>query len=158
MASEAAILLKDVQGEKSGKILQSKSAKQVCRGGLLLLLPRDRVIPRKDGRPAHNYQLASDPAVTLYCTEDDVAPLSDYEYHLMKGIKSRESRYEVFQKDLLDWGSKLKVEDFVYVTLPSKSPLPNQTAVSRIEYVGPLPNENGVQFGVEIMVKFITDH
>ena len=152
MASEAAILLKDVQGEKSGKLLQTKSTKQVCRGELLLLLPRDRVIPRKDGRPAHNYQVASDPAVTLYCPEDDVAPLSDYEYNLMKGVKSRGARYEVFQKDLLDWGSKLKAGDFVYATLPSKSPVPNQQTVSKIEYVGPLPNEHGIQFGVEIMV------
>ena len=155
MASEA-ILLKDARGEKISKLLQTKSAKTVYRGELLLLLQREKVIPRKDGRPAHNYQVASDLAVTLYCPEDDVAPLSNYEYHLMKGIKSREARYEVFQKDLLDWGSKLKVGDFVYATLPSKSPVPNQLTVSRIEYVGPLPNEYGVLFGVEIMVNKYT--
>lgn len=152
MASEAAILLKDVQWERRSKILWTKSVKAIVRGELLILLPRDKVVPRKDGSPAHNYQLASDPAVTLYCPEDDVAPLSDYEYNLMNAIKSQGDRYEVFQKDLLDWGSKLKVGDFVYATLPSNSPLSDKKTVSRIEYIGPLPNEDGVQFGVEITV------
>ena len=108
MAAEAAFLLKDIQGEKSlRKVagLLKSSSKVVCRGELLLTIPRVKVIPRKDNKPAHNYQLASDPAVTLFCTEDDVAPISDYEYHLMVAVKSREVRYEVFQKDILDWGS-----------------------------------------------------
>ena len=155
MAAEAAILLKDVQGEKSlGKIagLWKSSSKTVYRGELILLLPRVKVIPRKDGKPAHNYQLASDPAVTLFCPEEDLAPMSDYEYHLMVAIKSREARYEVFQKDILDWGSKLKAEMIVHVALPSKTAVSSQHALAIIRYIGPLPNENGVQFGVEIMV------
>ena len=151
MASEAAILLKDIQGEKSGRILKPNS-KQVYRGELLLLLPRVKVIPRKDCKPAHNYQLASDPAVTLYCSEDVIAPLADDEYHLLEAVKSREARFEVFVNDVLDWGSKLKPGIFVKATLPSKALVNNQSTVSRVEYVGPLPNENGIQFGVQIMV------
>ena len=155
MAAEAAILLKDIQGEKNvGRIagLLKSGSKAVYRGELLLTLPRVKVVPRKDGKNAHNYQLASDPSVTLFCTEDDVAPVSDYEYHLMEAIKSREDRFDVFRKDILDWGSKLKEGTFVYVTLPSKTPLSNQRAVSVIKYAGPLPNERGIQFGVEIQV------
>ena len=158
MAAEAAILLKDVQGEKShGKIagLWKSSSKTVCRGELILLLPRVKVIPRKDGKPAHNYQLASDSSVTLFCPEEDLAPMSDYEYHLMVAVKSREARYDVFQKDILDWGSKLKMETVVYVALPSKALLPNQRALAIIRYIGHLPGENGVQFGVEIMVSIL---
>ena len=155
----AAILLKDVQGEKSGGKIGGffkPSTKAVCRGELLLLLPGVKVIPRKDGKPAHNFQLATDPSVTLFCPEDDVAPLSDYEYHLMEAIKSREARFDVFRKDILDWGSKLKEGTFVYVALPSKTPVSNQRAVSVIKYVGPLPNERGIQFGVEIQVSTCT--
>ena len=158
MAAEAAFLLKDIQGEKSlGKIagLWKSNSKLVCRGELLLTIPRVKVIPRKDGKSAHNYQLASDPAVTLFCTEDDVAPISDYEYHLLTGVKSREARYGVFQKDVLDWGSKLKEGEFVYVALPSRTPVSSQCAVSVIKYIGPLPNEHGIQFGVEIQVSIV---
>ena len=149
MASEAAILLKDIQGEKRGWL--KSIAKLICRGELLLTISRDKIIPRKDGKPAHNYYLANDAAVTLYSTEDNVAPLSDYEFHLMEAVKSREDRHDVFANDILDWGSKLKPGTFVNVTMPSKS-LYNQLAISRIEYVGPLPNERGIQFGVQIMV------
>ena len=150
MAAESYILLKDIQGEKER--LFKTSSKLVCRGELLLVLPRIKVIPRKDGKPTHTHQLASDTSVTLYCSEHDVAPLSDYEYHLLYAIKSREARYDVFQKDLLDWGSKLKPESQVYVTLPSKADLPNQHVLSIIKYIGPLSEERGVRFGVEIMV------
>ena len=150
MASEAAILLKDIQGEKRGWL--KSIAKLISRGELLLTISRDKVIPRKDGKPPHNYYHANDPAVTLFCTEDDVAPLGDYEYRLMEAVKSREARYDVFVKDVLDWGSKLKPGMFVNATLPSESPVPNQATVSRVGYVGPLPNERGIRFGVEIMV------
>ena len=156
MAAEAALLLKNIQGEKTlGKLagLWKSNSKLVCQGELVLTIPRVKIIPRKNGKPAHNYQVAlSDPVVTLFCPEDGVAPISDYEYHLLSGIKSREARYGVFQKDILDWGSKLKEGEFVYVALPSKTPASNQCAVSVIKYIGPLPNEHGMQFGVEIQV------
>ena len=155
--AEAAILLKDVQGEKSiGRIagLLKSGSKTVCRGELILLLPRVKVVPRKDGKPAHNYQLVSDPSITLYCDDFDLAPLSDYECDIMEAIKSREARYEVFQKDILDWGAKLKKGTPVCVMLPSKYPVSGQRAVSMIKYIGPLPNEQGIQFGVEITVSY----
>ena len=92
MTTEAVIVLRDVQGEKSiGKIggFFKSSGKTVCRGELLIPLPRVKVIPPKYGGNAHNYHLASDPSVTLFCTEDDVAPLADYEYNLMVSVPPR---------------------------------------------------------------------
>jgi hypothetical protein len=152
---EAVILLKDIQGEKALGILESlfkSNARPVHQGELLLGLPKVKVVPRKDGKPAHNYKLANDSCVTLFCTEYDVAPLSDYEYHLMEAVKSRVARYELFRKDILDWGSKVKEGNVVCVTLPPKSPVSSRCAVSIIRYIGPLPNENGIKFGVEICV------
>ena len=149
MANEAVILLKDIQGEKgvhSSVTEPSTKSVPVCRGELLL----GTTIPARDGRL--NYHLARDPSITLYCTEDDVAPLSDYDYKLVIAVKTRESRYGLFQKDILDWGSNLKEGDLVYVALPSKCPAPSQHVVAVIRYIGPLPNEEGVQFGVEIQV------
>ena len=150
-----AILLKDTQGEKNhGKVenLFRSRSRTVCRGELLISLPRVKVVPRKDGKAAHNFQLDSDPSVTLFCPEDDVAPLSDYEYSLMVAIKSRGARFDVFRKDMLDWGSKLKKGTFMYVALPSITPVTNQRAVSLIRYVGQLPHEHGTLFGAEIQV------
>ena len=154
MAGEAVILIKDLQGEKSGKIggLLKPSPKPVCRGELLLSHPRDKIVPRKDGKPAHNYHVARDPGVTVYGSEEHVAPLSPYEYHLLAAVKTTGGRYGVFQNDRLDWGSKLTLGTFVHAALPSKSPVPNQPVVSKIHYIGALPHENGCFFGVEIMV------
>ena len=155
-ADEAVILLSDIQGEKVNlgilEGLFKSNVRPVHQGELLLSLPKAKVTPRKDGKPAHNYHLATDLYVTLFCTEHDVAPLSNHEYCLMAAIKSREAHYEIFQKGILDWGSKLKKGSFVHVILPSKSQVSNQHAVSVIRYIGPLPNENGIQFGVEIQV------
>ena len=171
---EAAILLKDIRRENSlGNFW--KSSKVVRHGELLHdLYPRVKAIPRKDGKLAHNYQLASDPSVTLFCTEDDVAPLNDYEYKLLVAIKSREARYDyeykllvaiksrearydVFQKKILDWGSQLKVGDDASVILPGV--VLNQTSVlSTIKYIGQLSNDQGIQFGIEIMVSMHYQH
>lgn len=151
--SEAVILLKDIQGEKLNlgilEGLFKSNVRPVHRGELLVALPEAKITKRKDGKPAHNYHLANDQYVTLFCTEHDVAPLSDYEYRLMVAIKSREARYEVFLKDILDWGSKLKIGNCVFVTLPSVS---NKSTLSMIKYIGPLPKEHGIQLGVEILV------
>ena len=155
MAAEAAFLLNDIQGEKSlGKIvgLLGSNSKRVCRGELLLTIPRVKVIPRKDGKPAHNYQLASDPAVTLFCTEHDVAPISDYEFDLLMAVRSPSARYQILQNDLLDWAVEVKNESNVLVTLPSHRAIPNQSALATVKYVGPLPKECGMLFGVEIIV------
>ena len=152
---EAVILLKDIQGEKTLGILESffkSNARPVHQGELLLGLPKAQVVSRKDGKPSHNYKLANDFDVTLFCTEHDVAPLSDHEYHLMEAVKSRQTRYGLFQKDMLDWGTKVKEGNIVRVTLPSKTPASSRSAVSVIRYVGPLPNEPGIKFGVEICV------
>ena len=154
--TEAVILIKDLLGEKSGRIgILPPSPKNVHRGELLLSIARSKVVPRRDGKPAHNYQMANDPAVTVFCTENDCAPLSEYEFHLLLAVNSRLARYDVFQNDRLDWGGKLKPGDLVYATLPSKSPAPNHTVASKIQFIGPLPNENGVLFGVEIMVQIL---
>ena len=162
MATEGAILLKDVNGEKSyGKIgsLFKSSSKLICCGELLLTLPRVKVVSRKDRKPAHNYHLANDPSITLFCNDDEVATVSDREYHLMEAIRSREARIDVFQKhDILDWGSKLKEGTSVLVTLPSKYLTQRTCAVSVIKYIGPLPYESGIQFGVEITVCHIANH
>lgn len=161
MSTEAAaILLREHQGEKSlgrlGGFFKS-NARTLYRGELLFLLPRVKIVPRKDGKNAHNYQIADDSSITLFCSGGDVAPISDYEYHLMAAIKSREARYKAFNAGKLDWGSNLREGILVNVTLPSRYPISDQVerAVSVIRYIGPLLNENGILFGIEIQVSIV---
>jgi hypothetical protein len=147
-AKDTAILLKDIQGEKTSVLekigLKGPSPKTVHRGELLLGARE----PGSDLR----YQLISNPDVIVHCSATDVAPLSQYEYELLAAIKSPSARYQILQNDLLDWAVELRNESNVLVTLPSHQAIPNQRALATVKYIGPLPKECGVLFGVEIIV------
>ena len=163
---DGAILLRDSRGEKAdtsiaGTVINFLSRKSssvvVVRGELLVPIPENEVTPRSDGQKPHNYHLKRDPTVSLYCKEDDIAPLGEYEFLLLEGIKSHIARYEVFisASNLLDWGLKLKPGDEVCVCLPTQHAVPVHYAAAVIRYVGGLKTEPGIQFGVEITVRQI---
>ena len=60
---------------------------------------------------------------------------------------------EVFTSgEKLDWGCNLKPGDTVYVNIPSLMVLPSCRAAAVIRYVGGLPPQPGLMFGIEIMV------
>ena len=169
---DSAILLQDSCGEKPDTSIYStvkaiygfgarkQSSVVVVRGELLVPIPRDEITPRNDGQKPHNYHLKRDPTVSLYCKDDgnDIAPLGEYEYWLLEGIKSQTTRYEVFiSPNMLDWGSKLKPGDAVYVGLPTQHTVPVQYAAAVIRYVGGVKGEPGIHFGVEITVRLWCD-
>ena len=156
-----AILLKDSPAEKANTsftgtvknfLSRKYSSVAVVRGELLVPIPENEITPRSDGQTPHNYRLKQDPTVTLFCKEDDIAPLTNYEFLLLEGIKSHMARFDVFSNQL-DWGSKLKPGDAVYVGLPTQHAVPVHYAEAVIRYVGALKTEPGIQFGVEIMVR-----
>ena len=168
---DAAILLHDSPGEITdtsiigavrtlgGLVGRKQSSVVIVRGELLVPIPGNEISPRNDGQKPHNYRLKKEPSVSLFCKDDgdDVAPLGDYEFLLLEGIKSRSVRYDVFisRDDMLEWGSKLKVGDVVHVGIPAQTTVPTQYAAAVIRYVGGLKTEPGVQFGVEIMVRLV---
>ena len=129
----------------------------VVRGELLVSIPENEITPRIDRQTPHNYRLKQDPTVTLFCKEDDIAPLGKRDFLLLEGIKSHMARFDVFSNQL-DWGLKLKPGDVVYVSLPSRYPVPVQYAAAVIRFVGHLKTEPGIQFGVEITVRVVCDY
>ena len=160
-----AIVLQDSRGEKVytsifGRALAfyglGRQQFVVVRGELLVPIPGDEITPRKDGQKPHNYQLKRDPTVLLYCKDDgeDIAPLDKYESLLLEAIKNPTTRYEVFSaSNILNWGSRLKPGNMVYVVIPGQHTAPVQYAAAVIRYVGGLKTELGIQFGVEITVR-----
>ena len=159
---DGAILLQDSHGEKANTSIvgtvknflagrKSSSSVVVVRGELLVPISGDELTPRK---MPHNYRLKREPTVSLYCKSDDIAPLGEYELWLLEGIKSQTTRYEVFSaSNILDWGSRLKPGNMVYVVIPGQHTAPVQYAAAVIRYVGGLKTEPGIQFGVEITVR-----
>ena len=165
---DVAILLFDSHGEKTttslvktlgGLISRKPTSVVVVRGELLVSIPGNEISPRNDGPKPHNYRLKRDLSVSLFCKDngDDIAPLGDYEFLLLQGIRSQSARYEVFisRDDMLEWGSKLKLGDRVYVGIPAPTTSPLQYAAAVIRYVGGLELEPGLHFGVEIMMRLI---
>ena len=161
---DGAILLKDFCGEKATTSIvgtvknflagRKSSPVVVVRGELLVPISGDEITPRKDEQKPHNYHLKRDQTVSLYCKDDDIAPLGEYELWLLEGIKSQTTRYEVFSaSNILNWGSRLKPGNMVYVVIPGQHTAPVQYAAAVIRYVGGLKTEPGIQFGVEITVR-----
>ena len=169
---DVAILLQDSPGEITdtsivgnirtlgGLVGKKQSSVVIVRGELLVPIPGSEIPVRNDGQKPHNYRLKRDSSASLFCKDDDIAPLSDYDVVLLEGIKSRTVRYEVFisAEDGLEWGSKLKRGDVVYVGLPAPTTAPTQYAAAVIRYVGGLETEPGIQFGVEITVRLVYSH
>ena len=161
---KGAILLKDHVGEKSEstlgmlkRVVTGKSAvMNVLRGELVEPIPGDELAPRSEGQKPYNFHWKKDPAVLLYCHEQDIAPLSDKEFLLLEAIQIPAARYEVFiSGEKLDWGCNLKPGDTVYVSIPGLTVFPTWRAAAVIRYVGGLPPMSGLMFGIEIMVRWL---
>ena len=156
---KGAILLKDLVGEKSEsalagvfrKVTGRSSAVNVLRGELVEPISGEELTPRSEGQRPYNYRVRKDPAVLLYCHEQDIAPLGDKEFLLLEAIQTPAARYELFVSgEQLDWGYNLKPGDTVYVSIPG---LINRRAAAVIRSVGGLHPEPGLNFGIEIMVR-----
>ena len=154
-----ALLLRDVWGEKAAtstfaKALGLKSEQNISKGTLLSsFIPNKKQVPRQDGNPTHNYQVyKNDVITTMFCSEQDVAPLSNYEFQLLNGIKSPGARFEVFVNGVLEWGSKLKKDDIVSLCVPHLTFRNLSVCSAAVRWIGILPTEDGIKFGVELIV------
>ncbi len=83
------LLLKDAQGNKSGSLLAFRKKRDVAvlRGSLLVALSPKDATSGADGKPAHNYGVHNED-ITLYCSEEDIAPLTNYEFKLLCGTST----------------------------------------------------------------------
>ena len=152
-----ALLLKDAQGEKSGSLLTAfrKKNVSVLRGSLLIALPPKDTTSGADGKPAHNYSVYNED-ITLYCSECDIAPLTNYEFKLLSGISTLGARYDAFISDNHELGSNLRLGDTVYVALPTKEAIANTGCQAVVRWIGTLPGETGIKFGIEFTVRLLT--
>ena len=127
----------------------------VLRGELAIKIP-DK--PCKDG---HNYQTVyTDQSATFYDEDEhsEVAPLLGNQALLAAGVKSNEEWYHLFVTDKLHWGSTLRVNDAVQVSLKHVQPTDTEAtlkATAEIQYIGPVKGDPGVTFGIEIVVNML---
>ncbi len=171
-AMDHALLLEDEEGEGRSLIPRvlmfswRPPTFEVLRGELLVPIPGDEIVPRSGryyGYEPNNYRVKKDPSISLYCSEQVVAPLNQYESLLLEAVPTPSARFSLFLSDnMWDWGQRLKVGDDVFVLVSGQVPSPTQLmprAAAKVRCVGGLGTGDdvpkGVFFGVEIMVSSV---
>ena len=91
-------------------------------------------------------------AFELYTESENVAPLYDIQYNLLKAIPTAKGRFPVFATPgWLDWGGDVKKGDEVYIRVIKDGIECCSTAV--VHCIGTITGEHpGTMFGVEITV------
>ena len=148
--SDTFMLLVDMIGYKISKSWLSRGPvdERVLRGTLLVGITEAEAKETKQyyDRSLNYKTLLSEHVVQLFCDPKEVYPLTLQQKGLLIGIKSPYDRYQMSK--CLQWAENLSVGDGVHVTIKSiASPVKGI-----IRYIGNLPEENGIKFGVEMMV------
>ena len=147
------ILLEDKEGEKPGVInaLFGPATYNVLRGELAI-----KKLRKDDHQPCKYQTVYTDQQATFYDDDENsaVAPLLG-KHLLLAGVKSNEARYQIFVTGQLDWGSNLKINDVVQVSLKHRQATDTGGTIKStalIQYVGAVKGLQGITFGVEILV------
>ena len=148
-----AVLLQDATGYKESKSpfgygYSSFSSKHILRGTLLFRLLQEEVTELKQYRsgnmpPSFNFKVLREPSIKVYCNARSV---NYKQKDFLLGIEAVADRFAAADK--LEWAEKLVEGSNVYVSIPNR-PI---VAKGIVRYVGKLPGEAGIKFGVELLV------
>ena len=93
-----------------------------------------------------NYKKYSDDSVKLYCKPEQVLQLNEEQFNLLLGVKYPLDRYKAL--NILHWVETLRIGYGVAVAIPT---IPHPVR-GVIRYKGLLPGEEGIKFGIEMLV------
>ena len=149
-----AILLQDANGYKESKSVftygSSFSSRHILRGTLLIRLSHKEIKELKQQQtgniPVFNFKVYGEPTIKVYCNAHVVYLLNYKQKELLLAISSVIDRSEAVNK--VEWAEKLTEGSTVYVNV-STIPLAVKGVV---RYIGWLPGEPGIKFGMELLV------
>ncbi len=130
----------------------------VCKGELVVEIPKKDQIAQREGLPSHNYRLLRNPNVSFYDSGINIIPLQGPEADYLEGIADQTARIlEYRKKQRLRWIMNLRSGDMVFFRLERGKGLGKGSKVpihtkGMIRYFGAVEGRNGVTFGIEIMV------
>ena len=139
--------LKDFKSWVAGK---AYTEKMILAGNLLQILMDDEVaaLAQYFTVPV-NYKVLTESGIKLHCEEAWVHPLTTKQKDYLLAVKSVNDRIEVYQN--LERVEQLQVGSRVFVNVVNvRNPVR-----ATIRYIGKLPGENGIQFGVELLVRIL---
>ena len=142
----ALLIQDDVVGHKEG----GNTNTDVVKGALVAKLSQEEVRGLKQhqapGLPPFNFKCLEDPRIKLYCSAHDVHLLNEKQKELLHGVVKDSDRYDALAK--LEWAKKLTKGSTIFVNI---SAFPT-AAKAILHYIGSLPGENGIKFGIELSV------
>ena len=148
------ILTKEMYGE--GKPEKEGDDSWDCRifkGELIVEIPvKDQLLSKED--KSLNYQLLTGPdIVTLHAEDTEISPLHQDEVPYLlavqpSGVRLKEYLREDKKKEIM----ALKVEDVVIFKLNQGQNLVTDITCGKICYIGPIDEDDGIFFGIEITV------
>ena len=126
---------------------------RIFKGELVVEIPEKGWLFNKEGKPL-NYELLSGPdIVKLHAELTDVSPLQEDEVHYLlavqpPGVRFKEYLREDRKKEIME----LKVEDVVMFKLDQGHKNATSIIRGKICYIGPIDEDEGIFFGIEIIV------
>jgi hypothetical protein len=150
------VLLRDKTGRKIDKVYSSVDSKRIvslCKGEILEKRPHEKPLAPMG---LQRFTVLDRPSVYVECCRDEAKQIDEDEAFLLLPVSSLNERLRLLEdRKVLEFGKKLKEEDYVYVSLKlSKSQNARQDVEGIIRYKGPLEGSFGIQFGVEIVVRY----
>ena len=152
------ILLENIWAKKEQKTYSgysSSGGKHFLRGEILVRNMTTIVDITKGTLKLHPYDKG-----TYYCDcpVANIEPLNDEEAKLLLSFKSNDERYKIFKDNLLDNGKRMTIGCNVFVKVKSVGGGNIVELRGVIRYKGPLPEEDGTMFGVELLVSYLSLH
>ena len=159
-SSQVAILLKDKRGE--GRIEDEEEVPWnflVDKGELIIEIPEKEQVPNNDGKQPHNYRLytgGEQDNVTLYAGPTDIALLHGTEVVYLLPVQPPSTRIQQYTRenrmtDIMD----IKVGDLVIFKLDQGKGNAFAFVRGKVQYLGTIPEHEGIYFGIEITVSTV---
>jgi hypothetical protein len=106
--------------------------------------------------------LVSDHSKRIECPKSNVTSVTDTEYRLLAPIKVASARWDLFNStDAMQIVRRLKLDERVWVSIPvnegSISVAGSGCLPGTIRYIGPIQDEIGTYFGIELQVSALCE-
>ena len=126
---------------------------RVFRGELVVEIPEKDWLFNKEGKPL-NYQLLSSlDIVKIHAELTDVSPLQRDEVPYLLAVQPPSIRFkEYLREDRKKEIMELKVEDVVMFKFDQSHNYGPGIIRGKIRYIGPIDEDEGIFFGIEIIV------
>jgi hypothetical protein len=150
------VLQRDKTGRKIDKVYSSVDLQKFVSLGKGEILERRPHEKPPDPMGIQRFTVVDRPSVYVDCCRNEAKKIDEDEALLLLPVSSLNERLRLLEdRKVLEFGKKLKEEDYVYVSLKlSKSQNARQDVEGIIRYKGPLEGSFGIQFGVEIVVRY----